>query len=168
MAYEKRSFRITKPEEQPANTRWNAAFFLYMHGLLVCGWCSLYMIFHAAREAYVGICNGTHAVAHSGTLCSWLRHLMDSRQNEYGTYTERRRNVDRGWGNAGFCQGAAMSTLWLANTKCDLGSCELTRLCGTHGLELACWYVVTCVGNAIVSQAFDWTSTECKRNVDGT
>ena len=26
------------------------------------------MISHAAREAYVGICNGTHAVAHSGHI----------------------------------------------------------------------------------------------------
>ena len=76
MAYEKRAFRITKPEEQPANTRWNAAFFLYTHGLLVCGWCSLYMIFHAAREAYVGICNGTHAVAHSGHIRGMHRILQ--------------------------------------------------------------------------------------------
>ena len=39
--------------------------FLYMHGLLVCGWCSFYVIFHVAREAYVGIYNGTYAVAYS-------------------------------------------------------------------------------------------------------
>ena len=76
MAYEKRSFRITKPEEQTANTWWNVAFFLYMHGLLVCGWCSLYMISHAAREAYVGICNGTHAVAHSGHIRGMHRILQ--------------------------------------------------------------------------------------------
>ena len=50
--------------------------FLYMHGLLVCGWCSLYMIFHAAREAYVGICNGTHAVAHSGHIRGMHRILQ--------------------------------------------------------------------------------------------
>ena len=67
MACEKRSFRITKLEEQPANTRWNAAF-LYMHRLFVCGWCSFYMISHPAREAYVRICNGTHAVEHSGHI----------------------------------------------------------------------------------------------------
>ena len=40
--------------------------FLYMHGLLLCGWSSLYVIFHAAREASVGISNGMHAVAHPG------------------------------------------------------------------------------------------------------
>ena len=55
MAYEKRSLRITKPEEEPAITRWNAACFLYMHGLFFCGCCSLYMMFHASQEAFVGV-----------------------------------------------------------------------------------------------------------------
>ena len=92
-AYEKRSFHIIEPEEQPANTRWNAAFFI--HAWFACLRMVLLVYdFHASREAYVDICNGMHAVAHSGRMMGMHRNLQwnahGSLRNARGTPAEAR------------------------------------------------------------------------------